>query len=560
MAHPDAGTQATDAQLIDLTDLIARYYELSPDPAEPTQKVTFGTSGHRGSALKSSFNEDHILAITQAVCEYRKSAGITGPLFIGRDTHALSDPAQMTALRVCAANEIDTRIAAEGEFTPTPLLSFAILEYNKTHDEKADGIVITPSHNPPSDGGFKYNTPNGGPADTDVTSEIEKRANEILAHRLEEVHALNLETAMASEFVSEYDFITPYTLALPQIVDIDAIKEAKLRIGVDPMGGTALPVYKKINELLGLDLLIVNETVDPTFSFMTLDHDGKIRMDCSSPYAMASMIRLRDKYDIAFGNDADADRHGIVTPHSGLMNPNHYLSVAIWYLFTHRRKKGVLSFIPFVEGKAWKDTDLRIGKTAVSSSMIDRIAKSLGAGVYEVPVGFKWFVEGLYGGTLAFGGEESAGASFLRMDSTPWSTDKDGIIMNLLAAEIRAVTGRDPGEIYEGFEQEHGKSYYARIDAEATPEQKALLKGIRPEDITAETLAGEPILQRFSRAPGNDAPLGGLKLVTENGWAAMRPSGTEDIYKIYAESFLSETHLKRIQEEAQSILAELFAK
>jgi phosphoglucomutase len=560
MAHPDAGTQATEAQLIDLTDLIARYYELSPDPAEPTQKVSFGTSGHRGSALKSSFNEDHILAITQAVCEYRKSAGITGPLFIGRDTHALSDPAQMTALRVCAANEVDTRIAAESEFTPTPLLSFAILEYNKSHKEQADGIVITPSHNPPSDGGFKYNTPNGGPADTDVTAAIEKRANEILAHHLEEVHALSLETAMASAFVSEYDFITPYVEALPQIVDLDAVKEAKLRIGVDPMGGTALPVYKKINEIHGLDLLIVNETIDPTFSFMTLDHDGKIRMDCSSPYAMASMIRLRDKYDIAFGNDADADRHGIVTPHAGLMNPNHYLSVAIWYLFTHRRKKGVLSFIPFVEGKAWKDTELRIGKTAVSSSMIDRIAKSLGAGVYEVPVGFKWFVEGLYGGQLAFGGEESAGASFLRMDSTPWSTDKDGIIMNLLAAEIRAVTGRDPGEIYEGFEEEFGKSYYARIDAEATPEQKALLKGIRPEDITAETLAGEPILHRFSHAPGNDALLGGLKLVTENGWAAMRPSGTEDIYKIYAESFLSETHLKRIQEEAQSILAELFAK
>jgi len=560
MANPDAGTQATAAQLINVTDLIARYYELKPDVSEATQRVAFGTSGHRGSSLKNSFNEAHILAITQAVCEYRKNAGITGPLFIGRDTHALSDPAQMTAVRVCAANEVHVRIAKDNEYTPTPLLSFAILEYNKTHDDKADGVVITPSHNPPSDGGFKYNTPNGGPADTDVTSVIEKRANEILANHLEDVRALSFEKAMVSAFVRPYDFLTPYVEALPQIVNIDAIRAAKLRIGVDPMGGTALPVYKKINELLGLNLLIVNEKVDPTFSFMTLDHDGKIRMDCSSPYAMASMIRLRDKYDIAFGNDADADRHGIVTPHSGLMNPNHYLSVAIWYLFTHRRKKGVLSFIPFVEGKAWKDTGLKIGKTAVSSSMIDRIAAGLGTEVFEVPVGFKWFVEGLYGGKLAFGGEESAGASFLRMDSTPWSTDKDGIIMNLLAAEIRAVTGRDPGEIYEGFEKEHGKSYYARIDAEATPEQKAKLKGIRPEDITSEKLAGEPILHRFSNAPGNDAPLGGLKLVTENGWAAMRPSGTEDIYKIYAESFISETHLGRIQDEAKVILSDFFAK
>jgi len=560
MAHPDAGTQATAAQLIDVTDLIARYYELAPDLSEPSQRVAFGTSGHRGSSLKSSFNENHILAITQAVCDYRKGAGITGPLFIGRDTHALSDPAQMTAIRVCAANGVDTRIAQGGNFTATPVLSFAILEHNKMHTEQSDGIVITPSHNPPSDGGFKYNTPNGGPADTDVTAAIEKRANALLENGLREVRALSLEEALASEHVSEYDFITPYVLALPQVVDVEAVKAAKLRIGVDPMGGTALPVYKRINELLGLNLLIVNELVDPTFSFMTLDHDGKIRMDCSSPYAMASMIRLRDKYDIAFGNDADADRHGIVTPHSSLMNPNHYLSVAIWYLFTHRRKKGVLSFIPFVEGKAWKDTKLRIGKTAVSSSMIDRIAKGLGTEVYEVPVGFKWFVEGLYGGSLAFGGEESAGASFLRMDSTPWSTDKDGIIMNLLAAEIRAVTGRDPGEIYEGFEKEHGKSYYARIDAAATADQKAKLKAIRPEDITETTLAGEPILHRFSHAPGNNAALGGLKLVTENGWAAMRPSGTEDIYKIYAESFLSETHLGRIQEEAKRILSDFFGR
>ena len=560
MAHPDAGTPATHAQLINVTDLIARYYELKPTPSEAAQKVTFGTSGHRGSSLKSSFNEDHIMAITQAVCEYRKSAGITGPLFIGRDTHALSEPAQMTAVRVCAANEVHVRIAKGGEFTPTPLLSFAVLEHNKTGDIKADGVVITPSHNPPSDGGFKYNTPNGGPADAEVTSAIEKRANALLENRLEEVHALRYERAIASAFVTEYDFLTPYVEALPQIVDIEAIKNAKLRIGVDPMGGTALPVYKKINELLGLELLIVNEKIDPTFSFMTLDHDGKIRMDCSSPYAMASMIRLRDKYDVAFGNDADADRHGIVTPHGGLMNPNHYLSVAIWYLFTHRKKPKKCWWNPFSRCKVWQKTDLKIGKTAVSSSMIDRIAKSLGKTVYEVPVGFKWFVEGLHDGALAFGGEESAGASFLRMDSTPWSTDKDGIILNLLSAEIRAVTGRDPAEIYEEFEAEHGKSYYARIDAAATLEQKRKLKAITPEDITEDTLAGEPITNRFSHAPGNKAPLGGLKLVTDNGWAAMRPSGTEDIYKIYAESFISETHLKRIQDEAQQILADFFAR
>ncbi len=554
-----AGTPATEAQRIDLARLITAYYEHKPDVNNPAQKVLFGTSGHRGSALKNSFNEDHILAITQAVCEYRKAEGITGPLFIGRDTHALSGPAQITAVRVCAANGVQTRIAQD-EFTPTPLVSFAILEYNKTHDEKADGIVITPSHNPPEDGGFKYNTPNGGPADTDVTAKIEARANEILADGLDAVRTLAYEAALQSDEVTVYDFITPYVQALPQIIDIDAIREAKLRIGVDPMGGTALPVYKKINALLGLDLLIVNEKIDPTFMFMTLDHDGKIRMDCSSPYAMASLIRLRDKYDLAFGNDADADRHGIVTPHAGLMNPNHYLSVAVWYLFTHRKKPKKCKWNPFSRCKVWKKTDLRIGKTAVSSSMIDRVAAALGKEVYEVPVGFKWFVPGLYGGELAFGGEESAGASFLRMDATPWSTDKDGIIMNLLAAEIRAVTGRDPGEIYRDFEAEHGKSYYARIDAPATAEQKAKLKTIRPEQITAETIAGEPIIQRFSRAPGNDAPLGGIKLVTENGWVAMRPSGTEDIYKIYAESFLSPSHLKKIQMEAQQILSDFFAK
>ncbi len=558
MAHPLAGTVAPEESLVDITALIAAYYEFKPDPKNPGQRVTFGTSGHRGSAFKSSFNEEHILAITQAVCEYRKEAGIEGPLFIGRDTHALSEPAQMTAVRVCAANGVDTRVALGDEVTPTPLVSFAILEHNHNSEKKADGIVITPSHNPPADGGFKYNTPDGGPADTDVTSKIEARANELLEKGLRGVQSMPYKEALRSEYVKSYDYLTPYVEALPQVVDIEAIKAAELRIGVDPMGGTALPVYKKINEMLGLELLIVNEKTDPTFSFMTLDHDGKIRMDCSSPYAMASLIRLRDKYDIAFGNDADADRHGIVTPHAGLMNPNHYLSVAVWYLFTHRKKPKKCWWNPFSRCKVWQKTDLQIGKTAVSSSMIDRVAKTLKKEVYEVPVGFKWFVKGLYQGRLGFGGEESAGASFLRMDGTPWSTDKDGIIMNLLAAEILAVTKRDPGAVYEDFEKEHGKSYYARIDAAATAEQKAKLKAIRSEEITTQTLAGEKILHRFSHAPGNGAPLGGLKLVTENGWVAMRPSGTEDIYKIYAESFLSEKHLRQIQDEARKILSDFF--
>ena len=558
MAHPQAGTVAPPETLIDVTGLIAAYYELRPDPSNPSQRVAFGTSGHRGSALNASFNEAHILAIAQAVCDYRKEAGIDGPLFIGRDTHALSTPAQMTAVRVCAANGIDVHIAAGDEYTPTPLVSFAILEHNKTHADKADGIVITPSHNPPADGGFKYNTPDGGPADTDVTAKIEARANALLQENNAGVRSLPYKEALKTPHVFRHDFLTPYVEALPQVVDIDAVKAANLRIGVDPMGGTALPVYRKINEMHGLDLLIVNEKIDPTFSFMTLDHDGKIRMDCSSPYAMASLVRLRDKYDVAFGNDADADRHGIVTPHGGLMNPNHYLSVAIWYLFTHRKKPKTCKWNPFSRCKVWRKTGLEIGKTAVSSAMIDKIARSLKKSVYEVPVGFKWFVKGLYEGHLGFGGEESAGASFLRMDATPWSTDKDGIIMNLLAAEIRAVTGRDPAEIYESFENEYGKSYYARIDAPATPEQKARLKNITPDDITSQTLAGEKIVQRLSRAPGNGAPLGGIKLVTENGWAAMRPSGTEDIYKIYAESFVSENHLQQIQKDARAILSTFF--
>ncbi|WP_201353319.1 phosphoglucomutase (alpha-D-glucose-1,6-bisphosphate-dependent) [Hydrogenimonas urashimensis] len=537
-----AGQPVPKERIINLPRLLSDYFLLAPDASEVTQRVAFGTSGHRGSAMKKSFNEAHVLAITQAVCEYRKAQGYEGPLYMGMDSHALSTPAQMTALRVCAANGVNVRIASDNEYTPTPLVSFAILEHNKNSSDIADGIVITPSHNPPEDGGFKYNPPNGGPADTDVTAVVEKRANEILAGRLAEVKALSYEEALASSYVQTYDFITPYVKALRKIVDMDAIKASGLRLAADPLGGSALGVYKKIKEHYGLDMDIVNPWIDPTFSFMTLDHDGKIRMDCSSPWAMASLVRLKESYDLAFGNDTDADRHGIVTPVGGLMNPNHYLSVAIWYLFKHRT--------------SWPE-NLKIGKTLVSSSMIDRIAADLGKEVYEVPVGFKWFVEGLYEGWLGFGGEESAGASFLRFDGNVWSTDKDGIILNLLAAEIKAVTGRDPAEIYAEFEERFGKSYYARIDAPATAEQKAKLKTLRPEDIEADELAGEKIVNIFTNAPGNGAPIGGLKLVTKNGWVAMRPSGTEDIYKIYAESFLSKEHLAKIQQSAQQIVTRL---
>lgn len=544
MIDPMAGKPVPREKLINVPMLISDYYELKPDPSDKTERVAFGTSGHRGSALKRSFNENHVMAITQAVCEYRKKMGYTGPLYLGIDSHALSTPAQMSAVRVCAANGVKVRIAPEGVYTPTPLVSFAILEYNRIHPDTADGIVATPSHNPPEDGGFKYNPPNGGPADTDVTAVIEKRANEILEGGLMEVEAIDYESAMDSGWIETYDFITPYVDALKEIVDIDAIKNSGLKLGVDPLGGSSLGVYEAIIERCGLkNLKIVNPVIDPTFSFMTLDHDGKIRMDCSSPWAMASLVHLKDKYDLAFGNDTDADRHGIVTPVGGLMNPNHYLSVAIWYLFKHRTQ--------------WPD-NLKIGKTLVSSSMIDRVAESLGKEVYEVPVGFKWFSEGLYEGWLGFGGEESAGASFLRFDGRVWTTDKDGIILNLLAAEIKAVTGRDPAEIYADFEKEFGKAYYGRIDAPATPEQKARLKALSPEDITHKELAGEPIVAIYTKAPGNGAPIGGLKIVTAHGWAAMRPSGTEDIYKIYAESFLSEEHLKQIQQEAQAIVASLF--
>ena len=544
MLSPLAATLAPKEDLVNVALLISAYYEKKPDINIPTQCVAFGTSGHRGSALKKSFNEDHVLAITQAVCEYKKKMKYEGVLYIGKDTHALSAPAQISTIRVCAANGIYVCISQNDEYTPTPLVSFAILEHNKNAKESADGIVITPSHNPPEDGGFKYNPPNGGPADTDVTSLIEKRANEILANNLKDVKIVSYEEAISSKYIKEYDFITPYVKALGEIVDMKAIQGAKLKIAADPLGGSSIAVYKKIKEYYNLDMEIIHPYADFTFSFMTLDHDGKIRMDCSSPYAMASLLKLKDNYDLAFANDTDADRHGIVTPKGGLINPNHYLSVAIWYLFKYREN--------FTK-------DLKVGKTLVSSSMIDRVCKSLGRQVYEVPVGFKWFVEGLYEGWLGFGGEESAGASYLRDDGSVWTTDKDGMIMTLLAAEIIAVTGKDIADIYADFEKEFGVSYYARIDAPATLEQKKMLKNLSVDAIKTDKLAGEKIEAVFTKAAGNGAAIGGLKIVTKNGWVAMRPSGTEDIYKIYAESFLSREHLTLIQKEAQKITQSLFA-
>lgn len=541
MISPLASKIAPKENLENIPNLIAAYYALQPDISHANQQVSFGTSGHRGCATKKTFNETHILAIAQALCEYRQDNNISGTLFIGKDTHALSAPAQMSSLQVFAANGVQCKIAKDDGYTPTPLISFTILEANKTSFEICDGVVITPSHNPPSDGGFKYNTPNGGPADTDVTAIIQKRANEIIANGLKDVKKLSYEEAMQSGFVQEFDFVTPYVEQLPTIVDIDAIKNAGLKLAVDPMGGSGVAVYQKIKQMYGLDLTITNEYVDPTFAFMTCDHDGKIRMDCSSPYAMHSLIALKDQYDLAFANDPDFDRHGIVTPSVGLMNPNHYLSVAIWYLFARR--------------DAWK-AEMGVGKTLVSSSMIDRVVGELGKKLYEVPVGFKWFVEGLFEGSLGFGGEESAGASFVRFDASAWSTDKDGIILNLLAAEITAKMKKDPGVIYKEFEERFGKSYYERIDAAASSEQKAKLKKLIPEDITSEMLAGEKIEHIFSNASGNNAAIGGIKVCSQNGWFAARPSGTEDIYKIYAESFISRDHLKRIQQEAQQIVTQ----
>ena len=535
-----AGTVAQPSDLVDIDDLVAAYFDRTPDAGNPDQRVVFGTSGHRGSSLKTSFNEDHIAAITQAIVEYRAGQGITGPLFMGKDTHALSGPAQDTALQVLAANGVRTLLDSRGGFTPTPALSHAILTYNASGPEdRADGIVITPSHNPPTDGGFKYNPPHGGPADTDATGWIADRANELIEAGLEGVRRVPLEEAKAAETTGTFDFLDSYVSALPEIIDLDAIKAAGVRIGADPMGSASVAYWQEIGERFGLNLEVVNPTVDPQWAFMTLDWDEKIRMDCSSPSAMASLIGARDKYDIATGNDADSDRHGIVTPDAGLMNPNHYLAVAIDYLY-HTRD-------------GWRG-DAGVGKTLVSSSIIDRVAQSLGRRLDEVPVGFKWFVPGLLDGSIGFGGEESAGASFLRRDGSVWTTDKDGIILALLAAEMTATTGTTPSQRYRELTEQFGDPVYQRIDAPANREQKAALKKLSAEQVTADTLAGEPITAKLTEAPGNGAAIGGLKVTTENAWFAARPSGTEDVYKIYAESFKGEEHLKQVQQEAKALV------
>lgn len=537
---PLAGKPAPHEILEDIPQLMSDYYTLKPDANNPDQAVSFGTSGHRGCSSKLSFNENHIAAISQAIVEYRDSQGFTGPIYVGMDTHALSTAAQATAIEVFAANGLNIIIQGNGKYAPTPVISHAILTYNENReDDLADGVIITPSHNPPQDGGFKYNPPNGGPADTDATSMIQDRANQILTSEMEAIQHMPITEAMETGLVEKADLIMPYVKDLENVVNMQAIKEAGLKLGIDPLGGAAIDFWQPIADHYGLNLEIVNPAVDATFSFMSVDKDGKIRMDCSSPYAMASLIDLKDKYDIAFGNDPDVDRHGIVTPSVGLMNPNHYLAVAIQYLFSHR--------------PMWKN-DIKIGKTLVSSSMIDRVADDLGKNLSEVPVGFKWFVDGLVTGDYAFGGEESAGASFLRMDGSTWSTDKDGIIMNLLAAEITAVTGKDPGQLYQELTQQFGNPVYSRIDAPANREQKAILKNLSPDMVTATELAGETITAKLTNAPGNDAAIGGLKVTTENGWFAARPSGTEDIYKIYAESFKGEAHLTQILEEAQQIV------
>jgi len=539
--HKLAGKPATVDMLVNIPRLISGYYTRRPDPSAPPQQVSFGTSGHRGSSLDNSFNEDHILATTQAICEYRRSKGIDGPLFLGMDTHGLSEPSHITTLEVLAANGVKVMLHKEMEYTPTPVISHAILTFNRGKTTGlADGIVITPSHNPPCDGGFKYNPPHGGPADTEVTRWVQDRANGILKGNNAAVKRIPYEKALSADTVQEYDFISPYVDDLKNVLDMDAIGASGLRIGVDPMGGAAVNFWGPIADKYRLNLEVVNKRVDAAFGFMSVDKDGKIRMDCSSPYAMAQLIDMKDRYDIAFGNDPDVDRHGIVTRSVGLMNPNHYLAVAIHYLFQNR--------------PGWKP-DAAVGKTLVSSSMIDRIAVHLNRPLSEVPVGFKWFVEGLLEGACGFGGEESAGASFLRTDGTVWTTDKDGIIMNLLAAEITAKTERDPGEHYRALSEKFGNPVYERLDAPATRPQKEVLKKLSPDQVEADTLAGEPILKKLTRAPGNDAPLGGLKVVTENGWFAARPSGTEEIYKIYTESFKGKDHLKQIQEEAREMVA-----
>jgi phosphoglucomutase len=537
---PLAGKPAPKELLVDVARLEKEYFERRPDLDNPNELVSFGTSGHRGSPLRGTFNEAHILAITQAICEYRHEQGIDGPLYMGKDTHAVSRPAQRTALEVLAANNVDTIIQQDDGITPTPVISRAILVYNRSRQEHlADGIVITPSHNPPEDGGFKYNPPNGGPADTGVTRRVENRANELLRAENAGVKRIPFAEAIRSATTHQEDFVLPYVRDLKNVVDMDAIRGAHLRLGVDPLGGASLPYWEPINSIYGLDIVVTNPIVDPTFSFMTVDHDGKIRMDCSSPYAMARLVGLKDQYQVAFGNDTDADRHGIVTPVAGLMNPNHYLAVAIRYLLKHRPQ--------------WRNT-VAVGKTLVSSSMIDRVVKKLGRQLREVPVGFKWFVPGLVDGSYCFGGEESAGASFLRLDGTVWTTDKDGPIMDLLAAEITARTGKNPGEHYRELTAEFGIPYYTRIDAPATPEQKAKLEKLTPDAVKESDLAGEPITAKLTKAPGNDAPIGGLKVVAESGWFAARPSGTENIYKIYAESFKSQTHLNAILSEAEEMV------
>ena len=550
MAHPLAGKPAPKEMLVDVQRLLAAYADDRPDPARPEERVAFGTSGHRGSSLRRSFNEAHILAVVQATCEHRAAQGITGPLFLGKDTHGLSDPAQRTALEVLAANGVEVMVAAGDAATPTPVISHAILRYNRERASGgadrarasglADGIVITPSHNPPEDGGIKYNPPNGGPADTAITGWIEKRANALLEAGLVGVKRVTHEQARRASTTHPHDYVTPYVEDLGAVVDLEAVKRAGLRLGADPLGGASVGYWEPIARRWGLAIEVVNPRVDPTFGFMTVDH-GKIRMDCSSPYAMASLVALKDRFDLAFGNDADSDRHGIVTPSSGLMNPNHYLAVAISWLFARRT--------------GWS-AEAGVGKTLVSSALIDRVAGKLGRRLVEVPVGFKWFVDGLLEGSIGFGGEESAGASFLRRDGTVWSTDKDGIIMDLLAAEIRAVSGKDPGQHYEDLVTELGRPVYTRLDAPATPAQKAALKKLAPEAVKADRLAGEPITAKLTRAPGNGAEIGGLKVVTAQGWFAARPSGTEDVYKIYAESFRDEAHLARIVTEAKAIVGE----
>ena len=542
---PRAGRPADPAALVNVPRLITAYYSLRPDPAIPAQRVAFGTSGHRGSAFKSCFNEAHILAITQAICQYRKEQRTTGPLFLGMDTHALSEPALATALEVLAANGVTVKVDRDSGYTPTPVISHAILAHNRGRTGGlADGIVVTPSHNPPEDGGFKYNPPHGGPADTAVTKWIEDRANALLADDLRGVARIPYERASRTETTQRHDYAGAYVADLAQVVDMEAIRAARIKLGADPLGGAGVRYWGPIAERYGLDITLVNPLVDPTFGFMPLDWDGKIRMDCSSPHAMAKLIALRDRFDVAFGNDADHDRHGIVTRSAGLMNPNHFLAVSVSYLFTHR--------------PGWRP-DAAVGKTVVSSSLIDRVAAKIGRKLVEVPVGFKWFVQGLLDGSMGFGGEESAGASFLRKDGTVWTTDKDGIVMDLLAAEMMATTGRDPGELYRELTRELGEPTYERIDAPATSAQKAILLKLSPEQVPAKELAGRKITGKLTHAPGNGAAIGGLKVITDAGWFAARPSGTEDVYKLYAESFQGIEHLRRIQQEAKALISRVFS-